>query len=41
MTLNQEKSIEDKPLNLRYCHPEEVNEKRQKFLIFKMGYFTK
>lgn len=38
---DQQKSIEDKALNLRFCHPEEVNEKRQKFLLFKMGFFTR
>lgn len=36
-----EKSVEDKALNLRYLHADEVNEKRQKFLLFKMGFFTR
>ena len=29
------KSVEDMPLNMRFCHKIEVNNKRQKFVHFK------
>ena len=32
---DQQKSIEDKPLNLRFCHIREVNEKQKSSLNFK------
>lgn len=35
------KSIEDKYLNMRFCHGDEVNDKRQKFIRFKQGYYQK
>lgn len=33
--LEQDKSIEDKLLNMRYCHNDEVTKKRHKFIKFK------
>lgn len=35
------KSIEDKYLNLRFCHDDEVNLKRQKFVRFKQGFYQR
>lgn len=35
------KTIEDKPLNLRFCHPDEVDRKQQKFLTFKQSFFVR
>ena len=35
------KSIEDKYLNMRFCHGDEVNLKRQKFIRFKQGYYQR
>ena len=37
----QDKSIEDKLLNLRYCHNDEVTNKRHKFIKFKQTYYQK
>ena len=35
------KSIEDKYLNIRFCHGDEVNEKRLKFVRFKQGFYQR
>lgn len=35
------RSIEDKPINLRFCHVDEVNLKRQKFVNFKHTFYLK
>lgn len=35
------RSIEDKPINLRFCHVDEVNRKRQKFVNFKHAFYLK
>jgi len=35
------KSIEDMPLNLRFCHKIEVNDKRQKFVHFKQCFLVR
>jgi hypothetical protein len=37
----QGKSIEDKQLNMRYCHNDEVTQKRQKFIKFKQTYYQR
>jgi hypothetical protein len=39
--LDHAKSIEDMPLNLRFCHKEEVNLKRQKFVHFKQCFLVR
>lgn len=35
------RSIEDKPINLRFCHVDEVSNKRQKFVHFKHTFYLK
>lgn len=37
----QYKSIEDKQLNMRYCHNDEVTQKRQKFIKFKQTFYQR
>lgn len=39
--VEQDKSIEDKLLNMRYCHNDEVTKKRHKFIKFKQTYYQK
>lgn len=37
----QGKSIEDKQLNMRFCHNDEVTKKRHKFIKFKQTYYQR
>lgn len=37
----QAKSIEDKQLNMRFCHNDEVTKKRHKFIKFKQTYYQR
>ena len=39
MMKSAKKSMEDKYLNIRFCHGDEVSNKRQKFIVFKQVYY--
>ena len=41
MMKSAKKSMEDKYLNIRFCHGDEVSNKRQKFIVFKQVYYQK
>lgn len=41
LLMDQYKTIEEQPLNLRFCHVNEVNEKRQKQILFKQSFYYK
>jgi len=36
---DQYKSIEDKPLEIRFCHVDEVNRKRSRQICFKQAFY--